>query len=73
MVNDIYPHHEISRIMTAAVVNGHFRQILLNNPREAIAHGFCEEIFSLNEVESDLLATIQANSLEEFAIKVIYF
>jgi hypothetical protein len=72
MVNIIYPHQEISRIMTAAIVNGHFRQNLLANPREAIEKGFGEEIFVLNQDESDQIANIQADSLEEFAIKIVY-
>jgi hypothetical protein len=72
MVNIIYPHQEISRIMTAAVVNFHFRQNLLTNPREAIEKGFGEEFFILNQDESDQLASIQADSLEEFAIKIVY-
>jgi hypothetical protein len=72
MVNIIYPHQEISRIMTAAIVNGHFRKNLLTNPRKAIEKGFGDEIFILNQDESDQLASIQADSLEEFAIKIVY-
>ncbi len=72
MINFIYPHHEISRIMTAAVVNGQFRQDLLSNPRAAIEKGFCEETFLLNQDESDQIANIQANSLIEFATKIIF-
>lgn len=72
MVNIIYPHHEISRIMTAAVVNGQFRQNLLSNPREAVKKGFGEETFFLNRDESDQLASIRADSLEEFAIKIVF-
>jgi len=72
MVNIIYPHHEVSRIMTAAVVNIQFRQNLLSNPREAIEKGFCEETFILNQDESEQLASIYANSLEEFATKIVY-
>jgi len=72
MVNIIYPHQVVSRIMTAAVVNCRFRQNLLANPRETINNGFCEEIFILNQDESDQLANIHADSLEEFAIKIVY-
>lgn len=72
MVNLIYPHHEISRIMTAAVVNYHFRQALLTNPLDAIENGYGDEVFTLDRDASEQLASIRANSLEEFAIKVVY-
>ena len=72
MVNLIYPHHEISRIMTAAVVNFSFRQALLTNPLDAIEKGYGEEIFFLDQGASEQLARIRANSLEEFATKIVY-
>jgi hypothetical protein len=71
MVNLIYPHHEISRIMTAAVVNRHFRQDLLNDPRRAIENGYGEETFVLEEEQTQHLEKIRANSLEDFATQVI--
>ncbi len=57
MVNLIYPHHEISRIMTAAVVNRHFRHDLLNNPRHAIENGYGDESFVLEEAQTEQLET----------------
>ncbi len=72
MVNMIYPHHEISRIMTAAVVNVKFRQDLLSNPMHAIAHGFGEETFILEQEQAEQLSKIQAKTLEEFATKIVY-
>lgn len=72
MVNIIYPHHEISRIMTAAVVNLNFRQNLLTNPLHAIENGFGDETFALEEDQEEQLANIHATSLEEFASKVIF-
>lgn len=71
MVNLIYPHHEISRIMTAAVVNQHFRQDLLADPRRAIENGYGEETFLLEESQTERLEKIRANSLEEFATQLI--
>ncbi len=73
MVNVIYPHHEISRIMTAAVVNVTFRQDLLRNPVSAIENGFGEETFILEQEQSERLSKIQAGTLEEFATKIIYY
>jgi hypothetical protein len=71
MVNLIYPHHEISRIMTAAVVNPQFRQSLLANPLRAIEAGFGDETFELAQDEAEHLARIRATSLAEFAAKII--
>lgn len=72
MVNVIYPHQEISRIMTAAVVSASFRQDLLDNPIHAIQMGFGEETFILEQEQADRLSKIQAKTLEEFATKIIY-
>ncbi len=72
MVNMIYPHHEISRIMTAAVVNLKFRQDLLSNPMHAIERGFGEETFILEQEQAEQISRIQASTLEEFATKIIY-
>jgi hypothetical protein len=71
MMNRIYPHYEISRIIAAAVVSPEFCHALLDNPRQAIESGFGEETFSLQEDEVHLLAAIRASSLEEFAAKVV--
>lgn len=72
MVNVIYPHHEISRIMTAAVVSLTFRKDLLSNPLHAIEMGFGEETFILEQEQAERLANIHATSLEEFATKIVY-
>jgi hypothetical protein len=58
---------EYSRILTAAVVNSHFRQMLLANPAKAIAGGFGGEAFSLASDEKKRLSSIKANSLADFA------
>jgi hypothetical protein len=58
---------EYSRILTAAVVNSHFRQMLLANPAKAIATGFGGEAFSLASDEKKRLSSIKANSLADFA------
>jgi hypothetical protein len=73
MVNIIYPHHEISRIMTAAVVNIKFRQDLLRNPMSAIENGFGEETFILEQEQAERLSKIRAQTLEEFATKIVYY
>jgi len=58
--------------MTAAVVNYSFRRALLTNPLNAIEQGFGEEIFILDRDASEQLAKIRANSLEEFATKIVF-
>jgi hypothetical protein len=61
------PQQEISRILTAAVINARFRQMLLSNPASAIAMGFGGEAFHLGIEEKKCLASIQATSLADFA------
>jgi len=61
------PQQEISRILTAAVINTRFRQMLLSNPAGAIAMGFGGEAFHLGKEEKKYLASIQATSLADFA------
>ncbi len=58
---------EISRILTAAVINTRFRQMLLTNPASAIAMGFGGEAFHLGNEEKRCLASIRATSLADFA------
>jgi hypothetical protein len=58
--------------MTAAVVYFRFRQALLTNPLNAVEQGYGEEIFILDRDASEQLAKIRANSLEEFATKIIF-
>lgn len=72
MVNIIYPNNEISRIMTAAVVNLRFRQALLANPLLAIKNGYGDEHFDLEDEQIKRLAKIHAVSLEDFATKVVF-
>lgn len=60
----------ISRLITAAVINQSFRQLLLTNPEKAISTGFNGETFRLERDEKDLVLSIQATSLADFAVKV---
>lgn len=59
--------NEYSRILTAAVINSHFRQLLLSNPGMAISSGFGGEDFHLPKEEKSRVASIHASSLEDFA------
>ncbi len=58
---------EYSRILTAAVINLQFRQLLLSNPGKAIERGYGGETFSLGQNEKSRVAAIRASSLADFA------
>ncbi len=57
----------ISRLITAAVINKPFEQLLLSNPEQAISTGYNGEAFPLNRQEKDLVLSIKANTLADFA------
>lgn len=61
---------EYSRILTAAVVNKNFRNLLLSNPALAIRNGFGGEAFHLEKEEAERISAIQANSLADFAMQM---
>jgi hypothetical protein len=60
-------HQEYSRLLTAAVINIQFRQLLLSNPGKAIDNGYGGEMFNLAREEKKRVAAIQATSLADFA------
>lgn len=62
---------ELSRLITAAVVNRRFCQMLLENPQRALASGYKGETFSLGSEEQDFISSIQAGSLAEFASQLV--
>jgi len=70
MTKNFQIQHEFSRLLTAAVINGNFRQALLNNPGEAISSGFGGEAFNLGADVVKRLSSIRANSLAEFATQL---
>jgi hypothetical protein len=58
---------ECSRILSAAVINAQFRQMLLANPGKAIEAGYAGESFHLGREEKNRLVSIRATSLADFA------
>lgn len=58
---------EYSRILTAAVVNHHFCEMLLTNPDKAVTTGFAGETFTLRPEEKKRISSIRATSLADFA------
>lgn len=63
-------HQEYSRILTAAVINLQFRQLLLSNPAKAIENGYGGETFYLAREEKKRVAAIRATSLADFATQL---
>ena len=61
---------EYSRILSAAVINSGFRQMLLKDPVKAICGGYSGEKFDLNNDDKSRLASIRAASLAEFAAQL---
>ena len=61
---------EYSRILSAAVINSGFRQMLLKDPVKAICGGYSGEKFELNSDDKNRLASIRAASLAEFAAQL---
>ena len=63
-------NREYSRIISAAVINQHFRKSLLTNPAKAISAGYCNEKFNVSVEELRQIKSIKAKSLKEFAAKL---
>ena len=70
MTKNFQIQQEFSRLLTAAVINGSFRQALLNNPSEAITSGFGGEAFNLSADVVKRVSSIQVTSLAEFATQL---
>ena len=64
-------HLEICRLLAAAVVNRGFCRTLLENPGKALEQGYYGEPFDLIKEERDLILSIRAQTLTEFAKAVL--
>ena len=60
----------ISRLLVAAAVNAKFCDRLLANPQQALQAGFGGERFPLSQPTLDMLVSIRASTLTEFALKL---
>jgi hypothetical protein len=58
---------EVSRLLTAAVINQKFRYLLLTNPADAIDRGYQGEPFRLEREEKERILAIRAGTLADFA------
>ena len=59
-----------SRLLSAAVINQGFCDLLLADPGQALAQGFQGELFPLDFNEKNLLNSIRAESLSDFARQI---
>ncbi|RJP50882.1 MAG: hypothetical protein C4583_09925 [Anaerolineaceae bacterium] len=60
----------LSRVFAAAVVNRQFCQMLLQDPYYALQNGYLGETFKLSDEERDLIVSIRAESLSDFARQI---
>jgi hypothetical protein len=58
---------EISKLLTAAVINPRFCHLLLNYPAKALASGFNGESFRLARDEKERVLSIRAKNIQDFA------
>ena len=61
---------ELSRLLTAAVINREFCNLLLANPALAVATGYNGQSFQLASEEEELILSIHATSLADFAAQL---
>jgi hypothetical protein len=61
---------ELSRLLSAAVVNDQFRSMLLCDPASAVVGGYEDERFAFDRLEIEKLSAIRATSLREFAAQL---
>ncbi len=61
------PGRQIGRLLAAAVVSKNFCDLLLRDAGQAISAGFQGEEFCLTKSELDLILSIRASSLQDFA------
>lgn len=62
---------ELNRLLAAAVVNDRFQKMLLDHPEKALQEGYHGEAFFLSQEEYDLVLSIQASSLKDFATQLV--
>ncbi len=70
----VIPHKNgkvFSRLVSAAVVNQRFCDLLLNNPTEALENGYGGKPFRLAREEQDLVLSIRAANLPDFAMQLV--
>lgn len=59
--------NELNRLLIAALADQRFCELLLTDPKEALKQGYGDERFNLTLEEKDILFSIQATTLLDFA------
>jgi hypothetical protein len=67
---DLNSHCGFSRLLSAAVINQGFRDLLLSDPDRALAQGYYGEKFPLDFYQRNLVLSIRADSLSDFACQI---
>ena len=65
---DNHDQEALNRLMSAALINRCYRELLLSEPAKALAVGFQGEIFQLSQEKQNLILAHQAQTLPELAI-----
>jgi hypothetical protein len=63
-------HKGLNQLVCAATINRQFRDMLLQNPAQALATGYQGQTFALTPEEQEFVSGIQAQYLEDFATQV---
>lgn len=66
-------HKSLNQLLCAATVNTRFREVLLRDPAKAIASGYFDHSFALTQEEQDMVVSIRAQRLEDFAEQVYHW
>jgi hypothetical protein len=61
----------VSGLIAAAVVDSSFRELLLANPAYALEKGYYGQFFNLSDEEHQLVVSIRATSLSDFASQLV--
>lgn len=59
--------NDLTKLLSAAVVNRRFRELLLSQPAKALAVGYLGEEFQLDQDDRELILTCQARTLPDLA------
>lgn len=71
MTDDFNCSDDLNRLLSAAVVNRRFRRRLLQSPQMAVAEGYDGYSFDLSSRELEVVYTVRAVSLADFARQLI--
>jgi len=63
-------HGELGKLVHAALISAKFRELLLTDAAAALAAGCAGETFHLTPEEQELVLSIHASSLQDFAMQL---